>query len=106
MAVTRSPLEHFLAELDARQLDGNRPEAAQVVAAIVALEPRQAEAMCLVLWALPVEAVRLIPLERLGRRSGYSQRETARAMGIRQQTVEALLKRARVNIAAWLSVFQ
>lgn len=77
-----------------------------IVCAIVNLEPRQAEAMCLTLWAYPREHVLFEAnrgnLKGLQAREGYSHRAAARQMGITHAAVVGLLERAEKNVAAYL----
>lgn len=86
---------------------GRRVDLHELIEAVVTLEPRQAEALCLTLWALPVELVRdLVARNKtwmLNRREGYGQRAVARLMGVAQPSVSALLKRAVPNVRAYLA---
>lgn len=99
-------LEELLEEFVVLRQRGRHVSFREVVEAIVGLEPRQAEATCLVLWALPRDLVVYVleqdKAELLAKRKGYSTREAGRQMGISHVAVGDLVDRAKPNIVAWL----
>jgi hypothetical protein len=101
-----SALKELLDEFGRARAEGRNFSPEEVVAAVVHLEPRQAEAMCQVLWALPLECVTFYAQrgnsEAIARREGYSERAAARQMGISKNSLRDLVGRAKKNILAWL----
>jgi lambda repressor-like predicted transcriptional regulator len=100
-----SALDELMEKFDESCASGARPSVEEVVAAVIHLEPRQAEAMCQVLWALPLECVTFYAqrnnAEAIAKREGYSERAAARQMGISKNSLRDLVDRSKKNLLAW-----
>jgi hypothetical protein len=101
-----SALYELLEEFGKTRASGRTFTPEEIVQAVITLEPQQAEAMCQVLWALPLECV-LFYVQKgnasaIAKREGYNYARAGRQMNISATAVRNLVERARPNILAWL----
>ena len=101
-----SALYELLEEFSNTRANGRTFTPEAIVQAVITLEPQQAEAMCQVLWALPLDLVvhlaRRGAIEAIAKREGYNYARAGRQMGISATAVRRLVERAKPNILAWL----
>jgi predicted DNA-binding protein (UPF0251 family) len=101
-----SALYELLSEFTKTRANGRAFTPEEIVQAVITLEPQQAEAMCQVLWALPLECVLFYVqkgnAEAIAKREGYNYARAGRQMNISATAVRNLVERAKPNILAWL----